>query len=49
MGVTTSRRGIVRVVDGEPSSTTDAVAVESPLTVILDGEVLVTTMRTPGP
>jgi FdhD protein len=48
MGVTTSRRGIVRVIDGDPSTTTDAVAVESPLTIVLDGEVLVTTMRTPG-
>jgi FdhD protein len=48
MGVTTSRRGILRVVDGEALSTTDAVAVESPLTIVLDGEVLVTTMRTPG-
>jgi FdhD protein len=48
MGVTTSRRGITRVVDGAASATTDAVAVEAPLTIILDGEVLVTTMRTPG-
>ncbi len=48
MGVTTSRRGIVRVIDGQVSTTTDAIAVESPLTVVLDGEVLVTTMRTPG-
>ncbi len=48
MGVTTSRRGIVRVVDGEPIPTTDLVAVESPLTIVLDGRVLVTTMRTPG-
>ncbi len=48
MGVTTSRRGIVRVVDGEPGATTDVVAVESPLTIVLDGEALVTTMRTPG-
>jgi FdhD protein len=48
MGVTTSRRGIVRVVDGTSSTTTDAVAVEAPLTIILDDEVLVTTMRTPG-
>jgi FdhD protein len=48
MGVTTSRRGITRVVGGSASTTTDAVAVEAPLTIILDGEVLVTTMRTPG-
>jgi FdhD protein len=48
MGVTTSRRGIVRVIDGAAATTTDAVAVEAPLTIVLDGEVLVTTMRTPG-
>jgi FdhD protein len=48
MGVTTSRRGITRVVDGAASTTTDAVAVEAPLTIVLDGTVLVTTMRTPG-
>lgn len=48
MGVTTSRRGIVRIVDGDPGHMTDAVAVESPLTIVLDGEVLATTMRTPG-
>jgi FdhD protein len=48
MGVTTTRRPIVRIVDGIGSERTDAVAVESPLTMVLDGEVLVTTMRTPG-
>lgn len=48
MGVTTSRRGITRVVDGAASTTTDAVAVEAPLTIVLDGTVMVTTMRTPG-
>jgi FdhD protein len=48
MGVTTMRRGILRVVGGVSSSTTDSVAVESPLTTILDGTALVTTMRTPG-
>jgi FdhD protein len=36
------------MVDGEASTTTDAIAVESPLTIVLDGDVLVTTMRTPG-
>lgn len=48
MGVTTSRRSIVRVVDGTSDRRGDAVAVESPLTIVLDDEVLVTTMRTPG-
>ena len=38
----------MRFVDGQATTTTDAIAVESPLTVVLDGEVLVTTMRTPG-
>jgi FdhD protein len=48
MGVTTSRRSIVRVVDGVTDTRPDSIAVESPLTIVLDGEVLVTTMRTPG-
>jgi FdhD protein len=48
MGVTTGRRAIVRVVDGHHTRVTDAVAVESPLTVVLDGEPIMTTMRTPG-
>jgi len=49
VGVTTSRRAIVRIVDGaDAGARPDTLAVESPLTVVLDGEVLVTTMRTPG-
>jgi FdhD protein len=48
MGVTTDRRSIVRFVGGVGDTRADIVAVESPLTVVLDGEVLVTTMRTPG-
>ncbi len=48
MGVTTDRRQIVRYLDGVGDARADAVAVESPLTLVLDGEVLMTTMRTPG-
>jgi FdhD protein len=48
MGVTTGRRGIVRVADGRATATSDAVAVESPLTLVLGTEPIVTTMRTPG-
>jgi len=48
MGVTTDRRSIVRFVDGHGDARADAIAVESPLTILLDDEVLVTTMRTPG-
>jgi FdhD protein len=48
MGVTTDRRQIVRYLDGIGDERSDSVAVESPLTIVLDGEVLVTTMRTPG-
>jgi FdhD protein len=48
MGVTTDRRQIVRYLDGVGDQRADSVAVESPLTIVLDGEVLVTTMRTPG-
>ncbi len=39
---------MVRVIDGIAQQEGDAVAVEAPMTVVLDGEVLVTTMRTPG-
>lgn len=38
MGVTTCRRGIVRVIDGAAATTTDAVAVEAPLTIALDAD-----------
>lgn len=48
MGVTTSRRGIVRLIDGASAQVTDAVAVEAPLTIVVDREVVITTMRTPG-
>jgi len=48
MGVTTDRRQIVRYLDGVGDERSDSVAVESPLTIVLDDEVLVTTMRTPG-
>lgn len=48
MGVTTSGRSIVRVTATATDRRVDAVAVESPLTIVLDGDVMVTTMRTPG-
>jgi FdhD protein len=48
MGVTTSRRSIVRILDGLVDTRPDNVAVESPLTILLDDVVLATTMRTPG-
>jgi FdhD protein len=48
MGVTTDRRQIVRYLDGVGDTRADSIAVESPLTLVLDEEVLVTTMRTPG-
>lgn len=48
MGITTTRRPIVRMSGSTRDERSDAIAVESPLTIVLDGEVLVTTMRTPG-
>lgn len=48
MGVTTVPRPTVRISTDAVLSRSDAVAVESPLTVVLDDQVLVTTMRTPG-
>lgn len=48
MGITTTRRPIVRMSGATRDERSDAIAVESPLTIVLDGEVLVTTMRTPG-
>ncbi|MHB1165697.1 MAG: formate dehydrogenase accessory sulfurtransferase FdhD [Candidatus Nanopelagicales bacterium] len=48
MGVTTSRRLVVRIADGAASSRSDAVAVEAPLAIVVDGEPMATTMRTPG-
>ena len=48
MGITTTRRPTVRITGSKRDERSDAIAVESPLTLVLDGEVLVTTMRTPG-
>ena len=48
MGVTTGRRPVLRLADGAVTQTSDLIAVEAPLTIIVDGEVAVTTMRTPG-
>lgn len=48
MGVTTSRRSAVRIADGSTSMRSDAVAVEAPLAIVVDGVPMVTTMRTPG-
>jgi len=48
MGVTTTRRPITKIIGSIWDERSDAIAVESPLTIVLDGEVLVTTMRTPG-
>ncbi|WP_375500384.1 formate dehydrogenase accessory sulfurtransferase FdhD [uncultured Jatrophihabitans sp.] len=49
MPVTSTRRAIVRLVDGaEPARTPDDLAVEAPLVLGLDGEAIATLMRTPG-
>jgi FdhD protein len=48
MAVTTTRRSIVRVRGAESTSAPDDLAVESPLTVTLDGAGLAVLMRTPG-
>lgn len=49
MAVSTTRRAIVRIAAGaEPASVPDDLAVEGPLVLGLDGEVLATLMRTPG-
>jgi FdhD protein len=57
MPVMTTRRAIVRLDGGAATSTPDELAVEAPLTLVLDsvgadgavdGEVLATLMRTPG-
>jgi FdhD protein len=54
VGVMTSRRGIVRVVSGDDSSAShasalgDELTVESPLNLVVSGEVIATLMRTPG-
>ena len=48
MGVTTVPRPTVRITSGAAVTRSDAVSVESPLTVVVGDQVLVTTMRTPG-
>jgi FdhD protein len=48
MGITTTRRPTVRISGLKWDERSDTIAVESPLTLLLDGEVVVTTMRTPG-
>jgi FdhD protein len=48
MGVMTDRRSIVRLTGALVDARADLVAVEAPMTVVLDGEAVVTTMRTPG-
>ena len=52
MAVSTTRRAIVRVRDGQSSPAPDDLAVEAPLTLALDvapaPEVIATLMRTPG-
>jgi FdhD protein len=48
MGRTTSLRPTVRIASGEARDRIDQVVVESPLTFIMNDEVLATTMRTPG-
>ncbi|MBN9620031.1 MAG: formate dehydrogenase accessory sulfurtransferase FdhD [Actinobacteria bacterium] len=49
MAVSTTRRAIVRVAAGaEPVPVPDDLAVEGPLVLGLDGDILATLMRTPG-
>ncbi len=48
VGIMTTRRAIVRIEGSEQTSTPDDLAVESPLVLALDGDVLATLMRTPG-
>jgi FdhD protein len=48
MGRVTSRRSVVRVVDGSSVRRQDTLVVEEPLEIRLDGEPLSVTMRTPG-
>ncbi len=48
MSATTARRSTVRFGADGAHEQGDAIAVEAPLTLVNDGEVLVTTMRTPG-
>jgi FdhD protein len=49
MAITTTRRSVLRAVDGSPPATTpDDLAVEAPLVLGLHGEAIATLMRTPG-
>jgi FdhD protein len=48
MGRVTSRRPVVRVVDGRGTRRVDTLVVEEPLEIRVGGPVLTTTMRTPG-
>ncbi|MFY1670129.1 formate dehydrogenase accessory sulfurtransferase FdhD [Plantactinospora sp. WMMB334] len=48
MGRVTSRRRLVRIVDGTVSEPVDTLAAEEPLEIRVHGRPLVVTMRTPG-
>ncbi|MEE6258803.1 formate dehydrogenase accessory sulfurtransferase FdhD [Plantactinospora sonchi] len=48
MGRVTSRRRVVRIVDGVRSEPVDTLAAEEPLEIRVNGRSLVITMRTPG-
>ncbi|MDW5328003.1 formate dehydrogenase accessory sulfurtransferase FdhD [Plantactinospora sp. KLBMP9567] len=48
MGRVTSRRRLVRIVDGVVSEPVDTLAAEEPLEIRVNGRSLVVTMRTPG-
>ena len=48
MGRVTSRRRLVRIVDGVRSEPVDTLAAEEPLEIRVNGRPLVVTMRTPG-
>ena len=48
MGSMTARRAIVRVRDDGQASGPDDLAVEAPLVLAMDGDVIATLMRTPG-
>ena len=48
MAVSSTSARIVRLRGGRREERSDSLAVEAPLTIAVDGEVVVTTMRTPG-
>jgi FdhD protein len=48
MGRVTSRRRVVRVVEGVPGARPDTLTVEEPLEIRVGGKALTITMRTPG-